>query len=113
MALAAGVPKTTLQVLFKDRETLQARPLEAGVELFTTGMLRSLDPEATPFRRLRTLAEAWFDLVESKELPGGCLITAAANEYRARTGSLRELVITHRGRRREALLEAGLAAEAG
>ena len=38
----------------------------------------------TPLARLRALMNGWFDFVETRQLPGGCVITAASSEYRAR-----------------------------
>jgi AcrR family transcriptional regulator len=114
VALAADLPKSTIQVLFGSRETLQAETLNFGVELFADGMREPLSRARTPYSRLRVLAEAWFDIVERKEPPGGCLLTAAANEFRARDGALRDLVQSHRERWRKALITAAEAArEAG
>jgi AcrR family transcriptional regulator len=103
VATAAGVAKSTLQVLFHDRETLQAQTLETGVAMFTDRLVAELSPAQTPLQRLRTLTEGWFDLVQHQALPGGCLITAAAGEYRARPGPLQDLVRHHQGRWRDLL----------
>jgi AcrR family transcriptional regulator len=103
VAAAAGVAKSTLQVLFRDREALQAQTLETGVAMFADRLMSELSPAQTPLQRLSTLTEGWFNLVQHQALPGGCLVTAAAGEYRARPGALQDLVRHHQGRWRELL----------
>jgi AcrR family transcriptional regulator len=112
VAAAAGVPKSTLQVLFKDRENLQTQALETGVAMFTDRLVEQLRSVQTPLLRLRTLTEGWFELVAHQALPGGCLITAAAGEYRARPGPLQDLIRHHQGRWRDLLLAAVREAQA-
>jgi len=112
VAAAAGVAKSTLQVLFRDRETLQAQTLETGVALFTDALIARLAPAQSPLERLRVLTEGWFDLVAHNELPGGCLVTAAADGYRVRPGALQTLILGHRNRWRDLLLVTTHAAQA-
>ncbi|HET6972140.1 MAG TPA: TetR/AcrR family transcriptional regulator [Phenylobacterium sp.] len=112
VSAAAGVPKSTLQVLFRDRESLQAQTLETGVAMFTDRLVAELAPAQTPLQRLRALTEGWFDLVAHNALPGGCLVTAAAGEYRARPGPLQDLVKLHQGRWRDLLVATVRAAAA-
>lgn len=104
VAAAASVPKSTLQVLFKDRENLQAQTLDTGVAMFTDRLVEQLGSTASALERLRLLTDGWFDLVAHQALPGGCLLTAAAGEYRARPGRLQDLIRQHQGRWRQALL---------
>lgn len=112
VALAAGVPKSTLQTLFGDREELQVQVLEFGAETFAQSLRRRLPDVRGAFARLTTLCEAWFEQVGGCELPGGCLVTAAAGEYRARDGRIAKLVAEHRRCWRDALLSAVEAARA-
>lgn len=111
VAAAAAAPKSTLQVLFKDREGLQLQTLEAGADVFAAGIRARLKGDVGPFGRLRDLCEAWFDLVSDTALPGGCLVTAATTEYRARPGAIRALIEVHRGRWRDHLRQAARAAQ--
>jgi AcrR family transcriptional regulator len=111
VALAAGVPKSTLQSLFGEREAFQAQVLEFGAADFEDGVRRRIPENVTPFGRLEALCEAWFALVGGGEAPGGCLITAAAAEFRTRQGPIAELVARYRERWRGALLEAANAAQ--
>jgi AcrR family transcriptional regulator len=106
VAEAAGVAKSTLQALFKDRETLQMETLNAGVEIFAEGIRKRLPEHAGAIGHLRALCDAWFDLVGDGALPGGCLVTAATAEYRARPGAIQTLITEHRNRWRATLLAA-------
>ena len=110
VAQAAGVPKSTLQALFKDREALQFQTLSAGAEAFAAGIRARLPKNVDAFENLVALCRAWFDLVSDSELPGGCLVTAATAEYRARPGTIQTLVAAHRDRWRAALLASAQAA---
>jgi AcrR family transcriptional regulator len=111
VAQAAGMPKSTLQALFKDREALQSQTLSAGAEAFAHGIRARLPKNANAFENLVALCHAWFDLVSDGELPGGCLVTAATAEYRARPGSIQTLVAEHRDRWRAALFASAQAAQ--
>jgi AcrR family transcriptional regulator len=111
VALACDIPKSTLQTLFKDRETLQLQTLEAGAEAFAAGIRARLSNTAQPVERLQELCEAWFDQVSTTTLPGGCLVTAAFAEYRARPGAIKDAVDVHRERWRETLRAAAQAAQ--
>jgi AcrR family transcriptional regulator len=111
VAQAAGLPKSTLQVLFRDRETLQLQTLAAGAEAFAAEIRKRLPADLDAFGRLQALCDAWFDLVGAGALPGGCMVTAAAAEYRARPGVLQALASEHRERWRSALSGAATAAQ--
>lgn len=114
VAAAAHVPKSTLQVVFKDRQGLQLQTLSAGAEIFANGIRARLKPDPTAFGRLRGLCEAWFDQVAQTGLPGGCLVTAAAVEYRGKQGAIRASIDTYRQRWRDHLhLAAQAARDAG
>jgi len=112
VALAAGAPKSTLQTLFKDREGLQAQVLDAGAAAFADDLRARLVASGSSLERLRRLCAAWFDLVETCETPGGCLVTAAAAEFRCREGPLAGRVAEHQARWRQAVTDAVEAARA-
>jgi AcrR family transcriptional regulator len=111
VAQAAGVPKSTLQVLFKDRETLQLQTLSAAADAFAQGIRERLPAGGSAFERLKALCDAWFELVAGGALPGGCLVTATAAEYRARPGTILALAAEHQTRWRAALLAAAREAQ--
>lgn len=111
VAQAAGVPKSTLQVLFKDRESLQLQTLTAAADEFAAGIRERLPEGQKAFERLRALCDAWFDLVGSGLMPGGCPVTAATAEYRARPGAIHAVVAEQHARWRAALNNAVKAAQ--
>src|SRR5919197_4349625 len=98
VALSAGVPKSTLQVIFRDREALQIQTLSAGADAFAACIRERLPSGIGTFDHLKALCEAWFDFVGDGAVPGGCLVTAATAEYRARPGTIQKLVAEHRDR---------------
>jgi len=104
LALAAGVGKSNVSVLFGNKERVQAETLDAAVALFAERVIKPSLAKASPLARLRTLCDAWFDYVEQRVLPGGCFVTATANEYRTRPCALQDQVQRHRANW-QALLE--------
>lgn len=87
VAIAAGMPKSSLQVLFGDRERLQLQTLAASVEAFAARLTQSVSASSVPSSLpLLRLCEAWFDVVSAGVCSGGCLLTAAVHEYRGRDG---------------------------
>lgn len=115
VAELAGTPKSSVQVLFRDRETLQAQTLRHGAGLFEERVRAALDAAADerpgPLRRL---CEAWFIALEHEGCGTGCLVTSSSAEFSARSGSLADLVLALRHEWREALrLAAERAHEAG
>jgi AcrR family transcriptional regulator len=112
VASASGVAKATIQTLFGSREELQIRTLDLAVVMIGSAIAQLVPPRARGLPRLRKLADAWFAVVEDGLLPGGCLMTAATIEYRARPGVLRDAVVAHRGRWKGRLLEAASEAQA-
>jgi AcrR family transcriptional regulator len=112
VASASGVAKATIQTLFGSREELQIRTLDFAVVMIGSAILQLVPPRARGLSRLRRLADAWFAVVEDGLLPGGCLMTAAVTEYRARPGVLRDAVVAHRAHWRARLLDAAREAQA-
>jgi AcrR family transcriptional regulator len=111
VALAAAVPKSTLAALFKDREELQAQTLRFGADAFAGALRARLRDRPGPLGRLKALCDAWFELLEDKQFPGGCIVTAVSAEYRARPGSIRQLVMEYQETWRKALFSAAQEAQ--
>jgi AcrR family transcriptional regulator len=103
VAEAAGVSKGHLAQAFGGREALQLATLDAAVELFSERVLNPANAEPTALERLRHVCLGWFDYVEGRVLPGGCLITAANSEFRTIAGPVRDRLIAFRQRRRNYL----------
>lgn len=105
VAAEAGTSKGNIQCLFGDKEGLQLAILDWAVNLYTAAVVEPALQKPGPLARLRALVEGWFAFVEYRALPGGCLVTAAGSEFRARPGRLRDLIESHRAQMRDRLLE--------
>jgi AcrR family transcriptional regulator len=92
LASDLGISKGNITVLFGDKEALQVKTLDAAVEVFSVKVITPALVELTPIKRLRRLCHGWFDYVEQRVFPGGCLMYAAINEYRARPGVVQDRV---------------------
>ncbi len=92
----AEVGKSNLQVLFGDKENLQLAALAHAIGLYHAQVIVPAMRKRTPLARLRALMSGWFDFVETRQLPGGCVITAVSSEYRARPGPLRDAILQYR-----------------
>jgi AcrR family transcriptional regulator len=93
LASALGISKGNISVLFGDKLTLQLKTLDAAANIFRASIVSPALREASPRRRLHRLCDGWFGYVEQRVLPGGCMMYATANEYRARPGPIRDQVI--------------------
>jgi len=96
LASDLGISKGNITVLFGDKKALQVKTLDAAVEVFSAKVITPALVEPTPLRRLRRLCHGWFDYVEQRVFPGGCLMYAAINEYRARPGVVQDRVNKYR-----------------
>lgn len=96
LASDLGIGKSNISALFGDKETLQIKTLDAAVGVFTEKVITPTEAEISPARRLRKLCGGWFDYVERRVFPGGCIMYAAINEYRARPGALRDKINSYR-----------------
>jgi AcrR family transcriptional regulator len=85
----AGMAKSSLQVLFGDRERLQLQTLAASIEAFAALVARRVTASRIPpSQPLLRLCESWFDVISNDDCTGGCLLTAALSEYRGREGAV-------------------------
>ena len=103
VAEAAGVSKGHLALLFGNREGLQVAVLNAGERVWTETVGRRIDGERDAVERLRAFCLGWLDVVERRELPGGCLMTATASEFRTKPGGVHDRLSELRWQYRERL----------
>jgi AcrR family transcriptional regulator len=103
VAESANVSKGHLAILFGNREKLQLATLDAAVALFEKHVVEHARAASEPEERLRRFCFGWFDYVQHRVLPGGCLITAATSEFRTIPGAVRDHLIELRRRKREFL----------
>ncbi|MGH7987213.1 MAG: TetR/AcrR family transcriptional regulator [Candidatus Binataceae bacterium] len=91
-----GISKGNITVLFGDKESLQLKTLDSAVEVFIGHVIAPHYGFKSPLKRLKAWCGAWFDYVERRILPGGCMLYGTMSEYRARPGAVQERVKHHR-----------------
>jgi AcrR family transcriptional regulator len=93
-ALAAhlGVSKSGVFAHFRSKEELELATIETAEAIFAEEVLRPALAAPPGLARLRALAERFLVHVERRTFPGGCFFAAAAAEFDARTGPVRERV---------------------
>lgn len=96
LASDVGISKGNISVLFGDKEALQLATLDAATEIFVAKVVTPALRHASSLERLRRLSDGWFDYVDCRTFPGGCMLYATANEYRARPGRIQDRVNHHR-----------------
>lgn len=106
VAEAAGIPKSSVQVLFREREALQAQTLLHGAALFEGSLRSAITSTPDDGRPLRKLCVAWFSALKDDACETGCLVTSSTAEFSARDGALADLVLSLRSEWRAALTNA-------
>ena len=96
LASDVGISKGNISVLFGDKEALQLATLDAATEIFVAKVVMPALRHASPLDRLRHLTDGWFDYVDSRTFPGGCLLYGTASEFRARPGRIQDRANHHR-----------------
>jgi AcrR family transcriptional regulator len=99
VADAAGVSKGHIGILFGNRENLQLATIDAAVNVFREHVLADVERAKTAQAKLTAYCLGWFDYVNKRVLPGGCLITAATSEFRTMEGAVREKLLELRKER--------------
>ncbi|MGQ0545600.1 MAG: TetR/AcrR family transcriptional regulator, partial [Betaproteobacteria bacterium] len=99
LADAAGMSKSGLFAHFGSREELQLAVLEHAAQRYGETVLMPALKIERGLPRLRAMFEHWLDWTIASNLPGGCIMIAAAAEYDDRPGPIRDAVIAnqHRG----------------
>ena len=106
VAEAAGIAKSSVQVLFRERQALQAQTLLHGAALFEGNLRAAMADTPDDGRPLRRLCLAWFSALTDEACKTGCLVTSSAAEFSARDGALADLVLSLRGEWKAALASA-------
>jgi len=95
LASELGMSARDVGVLFGNRQALQLEVLDTTIEIFKAAIVKPTLDESSSIKRLLRLCEGWFDYVEQSGR-GGCILYAAAEEYRSRPGPVRDRVNFHR-----------------
>jgi AcrR family transcriptional regulator len=91
-----GISKGNITTLFADKEEMQLKTLDGAVAIFIEQVVRPSSAADSPLQRLSRFCESWFDYVDRRVFPGGCMLYATTNEYRARPGPIQDRVNHHR-----------------
>jgi AcrR family transcriptional regulator len=106
LAAAAGMPKSSLYVLFGSKEQLQLATIDAARASFITHVVTPALTNTAPGRqRLLQLCDGFLDYVEQRIFPGGCFFVTAAAEMGGRHGPVRDLVARYQRQWRGLLLQ--------
>jgi AcrR family transcriptional regulator len=107
LADAAGMPKSSVYVLFGSKEELQLATVEGARASFVTEVVDPALSTTRPGRdRLLALCEGFLSYVERRVFPGGCFFVAASAELGGRAGRVHDRVATYQRQWRELLQQA-------
>jgi len=109
-----GLSKSGLFAHFGSKEELQCQVLQAAADRFQEKVIRPAITAPRGEPRIRALFDRWLDWANRADMPGGCLLIAAAVELDDRPGPQRDhLVQAHRGRVAALAKACRIAIEAG
>lgn len=90
LAEAAEVSKSGVATLFGSKERLQLAAVDAAVERFTRVVIEPARVEPRGVRRIVALVDRWIAYSRDRVFPGGCFFAAAAAEFDAKPGPVRD-----------------------
>lgn len=92
LAERTGMSKSGLFAHFGSKEELQLAVLREAQQRFAEVVLRPAFRRPRGLERLRAIVVNWLDWTREANLPGGCVINAAAAEFDDQPGALRDEV---------------------
>ena len=92
LASEVSMSKSGIAGLFGSKEDLQLAVIAAAADIFQERVIVPAMKTPAGLERLRALVDAWIEYSESRVFAGGCFFAAAAAEYRARPGTVRDAV---------------------
>ncbi|WP_225440338.1 TetR/AcrR family transcriptional regulator [Amycolatopsis eburnea] len=96
LATELDVSKSGVFALFGSKEELQLATVRAAIEVFTAKVVRPARKAPPGIRRVRALGESWLRYTRRPVFDGGCFFTAAAAEFDARPGRVRDTIASAR-----------------
>ncbi|WP_430396205.1 TetR/AcrR family transcriptional regulator [Ferrovibrio sp.] len=95
LATKLGMSKSGLFAHFGSKEELQKAVMDAATARFLEAVWKPARAAPRGLPRLRTMFSAWLEWTDSNpDLPGGCIITAAATEMDDKPGPVRDKLVT-------------------
>ena len=92
VAGASGLSKSGLFAHFRSKEQLQIDVIDAAAATYVREVVQPGLAAAAGLPRLLGMCRAFLSYVERDVFPGGCFFAAAAAEYDARTGPIRDRI---------------------
>jgi AcrR family transcriptional regulator len=92
LAERLGMSKSGLFAHFGSKEELELATVDAAGEIYEREVVAPARRAPEGVARLVALCEAFLSHVERKVFPGGCFFAAAAAEFDARTGPVRDRI---------------------
>lgn len=90
LAEHAGMSKSGLFAHFRSKEDLQVATIDAAAEMFDRDVTRPGMAAPPGVRRVLALCDAFLVYLERAVFPGGCFFVAAAAEFDAKSGPVRD-----------------------
>ena len=93
VAEAVNLSKSGVTRHFSTKEELQLAALAAARRRFREEVWEPAADRRPGLERLRAVMSAWLGFLQASPVPGGCLVTAAATEFDARSGPVHDAVV--------------------
>lgn len=96
LATDLSVSKSGVFAQFGSKEELQLATVRAAVEVFVGKVVKPARRAPVGIRRVWALCESWLDYAQQPIFAGGCFFIAAAAEFDARPGRVRDAIAAAR-----------------
>ncbi|MRG59062.1 TetR family transcriptional regulator [Agromyces sp. CFH 90414] len=90
LATAAEVSKSGIATLFGSKQQLQLATIAAATERFTATVIVPARVHPRGLRRLTALLDSVVAYSQNRVFPGGCFFSAAAADFHAKSGPVRD-----------------------
>ncbi|WAL63473.1 TetR family transcriptional regulator [Amycolatopsis cynarae] len=96
LATELEMSKSGVFAQFGSKEELQLATVRAAIDVFAARVVRPARKAPAGIRRVRALCEAWMHYARQPVFEGGCFFLAAAPEFDARPGRVRDAIASAR-----------------
>jgi AcrR family transcriptional regulator len=112
LAEVAGMPKSSVYVLFGSKQELQLATIDAARASFVAEVITPALTSSAGRERLLALCEGFLSYVERRVFPGGCFFVVTSAELGSRPGTVHDRVATYQRQWSELLRQTAREAEA-
>ncbi|WP_288142420.1 hypothetical protein [Mesorhizobium sp.] len=93
LALATGLSKAGIQILFRTKESLQLATVDHARSMFNDFVVQPARKKPRGVERLRELIERWIEYAERPLFAGGCFFAPNLAEFDSRPGPVRDCLV--------------------